>query len=78
MNSHCKGQFSKSNFRKVVFLKVFIFGDMNEWNMPVNINILLIDDFCWYVENGILRHYFSKATVVVDVLRSRQIFLSCS
>ena len=38
---------------------------MNDWNVPVNISILLIDDF----ENGILRYYFSKATVDVDVLQ---------
>ena len=68
-----QGEIFKVNFFAVsYFLKVFSFGDMNDWNVPVNISIpyanidrLLIDDF----ENGILRHYFSKATVDVDVLQ---------
>ena len=49
-----------SNFRKVAFLKVFIFGDMNDWNMPVNItcSILLSDDFCWLPNGSTLKTVF--------------------
>ena len=37
------GRFTMSYFRTVIFLKVFFFGDVNDWNMAVGIGILLIE-----------------------------------
>ena len=52
-NSHCQGPFSKIRTR--LLIKTFL-----------NSRSLLIT-WWQYFENGISRHYFSKATVIVDV-----------
>ena len=62
MNSHCKGQF------------LMLFSDMNDWNMPVNISILLIDNFCWLLNDKTLKwlHFMSllfKSYCGVDGLK---------
>ena len=47
-----------SDFCQVVFLKVFIFSDVNDWNMPVNICILLFDNFCGLLNDSTLKTVF--------------------
>ena len=58
--------FAKSSFRKGSFpviwntrTRLLILALLNSWSLLVT--------WCQNFENGILRHYFSKASVIVDV-----------
>ena len=45
-------------FSQSHIFKSFYFGDMIDWNMPVNISTLLIDDVCLLLNDNTLKMAF--------------------